>query len=377
MPKMSDDDIEDAMELAAQLGFKDVYFLFRKKGHKLQDHLAHKAYFGGCSEIIADIKAKITVTEDMMREIIENHYVVAYRLLCQHNEDLEFSWTSCLKSYNYKFFFQKMFTTYSFAKCDKFGKNIVVEAAKYGTKELVQLLIDCGIEYDIPSKDTNHTAFIEALLNKKLDIAELLARKGATIDTKDETNTTPLMIVCEQDNAEVATFLLDNNANIDAADFEGKTSLMRAIAKRALKTVNLLITRHASVNAVDKQGLTALHYSCKFGYAEITKLLIDNYAKIELADFDGYTPIFHACMSNDINTVQILLENGAEVNKMAPNGEFPLRISIEQRDQMSASLIINSGIRIDYQTAEQLRNLAYHNELIIIGDQIARLFQGY
>ncbi|EAN31961.1 Ankyrin repeats (3 copies) family protein [Theileria parva strain Muguga] len=82
----------------------------------------------------------------------------------------------------------------------------------------------------------------------KIQLVEMLLKRGANVNTFDSFGTTALHAACEESNLDVITLLLEKSANPDAQDVFGRTPLHLAVMENKPLVVNLLLDYGASLN---------------------------------------------------------------------------------------------------------------------------------
>jgi cytohesin len=127
-----------------------------------------------------------------------------------------------------------------------------------------------------------------SICNKEL--VDLLISKGADVNSKDNTGTTPLhyALGCSPKGGldslkegwkEVAELLLAKGADINAQGYYWWTPLHFAVKNNSKEAVELLLSKGADVNLKDIDDRTPLYYAGKAGNKEIEKLLLSKGAK--------------------------------------------------------------------------------------------------
>ena len=178
---------------------------------------------------------------------------------------------------------------------------------------------------DEPGCTPLHWAVNEDFRGSHREMVELLIDRGADVNARDDTLTTPLHMAS---NKETAELLIDAGADVNAKDSEGKTILYSTArnAANASKTwdmylglVELLIARGADVNVKDHSGETPLHvvarqYDEKKA-SEICELLITNGARVNEPDSKGQTPLDHALANQRTATAEVLRKHGGQAGK--------------------------------------------------------------
>lgn len=106
-----------------------------------------------------------------------------------------------------------------------------------------------------------------------LILKALLAVKGIQVDARSNTQATPLLFACQNNDFEAVQVLLAAKANVNVQDDNVATPLNLACFNGHLGMVNALLTAGAEVNA---QGgtYTTLDMACFYGRFDVMKVLL-------------------------------------------------------------------------------------------------------
>jgi ankyrin repeat protein len=119
-------------------------------------------------------------------------------------------------------------------------------AAFFGSKEVVEVLLDDGANPDLQSKNAFKAVPLQsAAVRGRLEIARLLVNHGAKTNVRGEGGYTPLHEVASNGQIEFAKLLLEYNADINAKGDDGKTPLAIALASKQDEMTKFLRTRGA------------------------------------------------------------------------------------------------------------------------------------
>ncbi|KAL8982078.1 MAG: hypothetical protein Q9205_003304 [Flavoplaca limonia] len=182
-----------------------------------------------------------------------------------------------------------------------------------GTAEILQLLLDRGADYTIPSKiDTTplHTAayhgqvgIVQMLLSHsfKNDSPE---RFQSFINARNHKGKTALHESCERGRQRITRLLMEHGVDFTLVDNEGRTALHWCIPRDQARTMSVLLecaANHQSeeweffINHRRSSTLTtALHDACAKGKDELVFLLLENGADYKSLDQFETTPLQHA-----------------------------------------------------------------------------------
>ena len=264
------------------------------------------------------------------------------------------------------------------------GKTSLRAAAHFGRTEMVQLLLNKGLDPDVrddwgwtplhvainpetakalidggadihaKAKDGNQA--IHSLIGENmLDSVKYLLSLGVDVDTHGKNNITPLHQAVIFNHVDGAQLLLDNGANIKAVDSNGMTCLHFA---RSEAMVRFLISNGAIINSLSTDKTTPLHYASN---RAIALLLIDQEANLNARDADGSTPL-HWAVSSRSDVGKALIMSGAKFNIKDSSGLTPLDYANDE----SRVLLLKNGAKFGSQLVMLEYNLANH-ALIILG----------
>ncbi len=131
--------------------------------------------------------------------------------------------------------------------------------------------------------------------------------KADTINTKNESGFTPLIIACYRNQVGAAKFLLNHKADVNATSPEGPV-ILGACYKGNLELTTLLINYKADVNTKNEAGTTALMYAALSGNVDLVKLLLKHGAKKNAEEKSGKTALSYAKMNGSKEVINLLSE---------------------------------------------------------------------
>ncbi|MDP8225202.1 MAG: ankyrin repeat domain-containing protein [Candidatus Lernaella stagnicola] len=209
-----------------------------------------------------------------------------------------------------------------------------------GDPELADLLND---------KDAPAPAFIEvadwgemtpmqqAIYFENRPMIELMVRYGASINERDEHDSTLLHRAAIQSNDDAIRWLITMGADVNAIDSTGDTALGEFAQDGDREMIALLLKHGADPRLADHHGRTPLHKMRDCCFDDAVKLLVDHGGDINARDHDGLTPLHVAvCNGNWFginssgcrdNLPKALIQNGADVNIRTNRGNTPLHQS--------------------------------------------------
>ena len=223
------------------------------------------------------------------------------------------------------------------------GTTSFMWAVRYGHTEIVNLLINRGMDVNV--KDKGRTALGIASMWGHTEVVKLLIKSGADVNMKDKRGITPLMLASEKGRNEIVVILLKNGADVNISCKYEWTALMYA-SKGKIEAVNILIKNGTNVNTKTKYGHTPLMVSVQNNNIHIAELLIKSGADVNGGDDHGRTVLMDAAGCLRIEIVNMLIKRGADVNIRDTFGDTALTYAIRNKGREIINLLKKYGARV-------------------------------
>lgn len=196
-----------------------------------------------------------------------------------------------------------------------YGDSPLIYAIRYYQKNLIPLLLSQkNIDVNVVNNDDD-CALSLALVQRDLDLIQLLVKAGANIEQLDKKGRTALMqSTVLGGDLKIVTWLLDQKANIEATNNDGQTPLM---VTGGATITELLLSRGANINATDKNGHSALQIAADRNNLNKIKVLLDRGAAID--DALARTIFNQAVQANNHTLLASLLERTIPTDFDVPN----------------------------------------------------------
>lgn len=248
------------------------------------------------------------------------------------------------------------------------GLTPLLLAARNGTIEALNALLDGGADINDTSSTDKATPLVLALINGHYDAAKQLIARGADTRRATSDGVTPLYAVIDVQWAphtwypqpvttnekttylELIDALLANGADANAAiqkrlwfrvfandetwiDVDGATPVFRAAMAGDLTTVKLLVEHGGKADARTAGNDTPLLAAAGVGWAaywtsnapssrlEVVQFLLEHGADVKTVDSKGYTALHGAAFRGDNEMVKYLLEQGADIHARTKDGD--------------------------------------------------------
>jgi cytohesin len=209
-------------------------------------------------------------------------------------------------------------------------------AASRGHLPLIRHLVGQGADTNVVDK-YGETAFYLAATEGQAEVVAYFLKKGASPDFKNFANFTPLHFLARHAGKlkvfphferfiRSAELLIEHDADLDSRTDTQNTPLHLAAAHGPIEFVRLLLDHGADVNVADQDGMTPLHYAARAQTLDIVISLVEAGADLAARDRFGFTPLHEAAESGRLSKIRYLIEQGAdpEAGLTAPFESYPL-----------------------------------------------------
>ncbi len=238
----------------------------------------------------------------------------------------------------------------------------LLNAVESGDLKEAMRLLDDGADVNAHAEENGTTPLMIASGAGRLDLINLLLKRGADVNAKNQGGYTALDVAEEEYHRDVSSALkaaggtgqpdnrsradhemelqqaaLDGNmrkvstlladgVDVNAADEEGWTPLRNAVFQENVTVVKLLLAKGADPNTRDRRdGSTSLQWAAQIGHAEMVASLLKSGADVNARDtFSGSTALFFAAGAGHVAAVKALLAAGANPNERDKFGDTML-----------------------------------------------------
>ena len=236
---------------------------------------------------------------------------------------------------------------------DRLGRTPLIVAAQHGGEAIVELLLKYGSSLDLRTDDFDDsdsldpdsvhpgsTALHFASRNGFVGIVRTLLAHGATVDSKDAKDATPLHHAIINDQTEVVRVLINANADLSSTVWSAKyrslqqdgfetylkrparrSLLVTAVKVESVNMISLLIEAGVDVNEHEEFWLSPLfHAVSRLRGTAMIEVLTKAGANPNVLDRQGLSLLMEACGRRHwdrIDDVKLLLDAGAEINYTA------------------------------------------------------------
>ncbi|XP_062412617.1 CARD- and ANK-domain containing inflammasome adapter protein [Sardina pilchardus] len=263
-------------------------------------------------------------------------------------------------------------------------------AARNGHQDTVQALVE-----EEGRHLRKHTTFLHlAAAQGDSEVADVLLRVGAEVDSKDSRGKTPLFHAVSRGNERTVAVLLQAGAQVDsdamasAFDLNSKSmlrlllqnaqgkmtsesmnsALFRAVKRNLGGIVSALIDSGADVHSQNSQSYTPLLLAAELGNTDAFKALVENKANLEARLTNSSTALHLAAQSGNVTITQMLLEKGTGPDMAGPKDQTPLHMAALHNQPALVGLLLRAGAQVnavthDGHTALHLASQRGHSEV--------------
>lgn len=246
------------------------------------------------------------------------------------------------------------------------GATSLHKACQRGSLECVRLLVEAGALIDAQCVSTGHTALVEAIWFKHVDVVEYLLGRGAGLGIEthygfsldqhiDYAKNVNKSIAAEAAKVFACAAAVERRREADRA-LVGEQRLMKAVQNGDVDSVRRLLAEGAAVdvrypilNGFD-DAHTPLLVACRDGHTEIVRLLVAEGADVNAVEPTfGAVPLHKAVYNGHVEITEILVDQpGIDLDfQGSTNGYTPLLDAIWHGFERCCELLIEAGARRD------------------------------
>ena len=236
-------------------------------------------------------------------------------------------------------------------------------------------IVNAVLAYSAKNDSALNDELFRAIRNNDTQSVNMLLRRGAGVNAKDQDGATPLMQTALYGDPGLLKLLLDKGADPNARNKVGATALLWSV--HDLRKVRLLVQKGANVNARSEGGkmplLLAAYYSRS---VETVKFLLENGADLRAKDNRGAGVLLFAAEGGDLDTIRLLLDKGVDVNAgttgefneirfsnlrpqkgFEPKGVTALMVTAFSNDAGAARLLLDRGAAVNAKASDGMTAL--------------------
>ena len=218
----------------------------------------------------------------------------------------------------------------------------MVQAAQKGHLEMVQYLVEMGVDKD-KATDDGWTALHCAAQKGHLAVVQYLVEMGAVKEKATDDIWTALLMAAMNGHLVVVQYLVEMGADKEKATDDGWTALLIAAVNGHLGVVQYLVEQGADKENANNGGVSPLYIAAANGHLGIVQYLIEIGANKDKAADDGWTPLLAAAQNGHLAMVRYLVEQGADKEKAENEGASPLYVAAHEGRLAVVQYLVEMG----------------------------------
>jgi ankyrin repeat protein len=170
---------------------------------------------------------------------------------------------------------------------------------------------DISIEIVNPNLMKHHS---DNLIEKSIEYLKALEAESLVDIEELDLKGWNLHRAAEENRADIARALINSGNDVDTRSDSEATPLFHAAFSNSIQVAKVLIENGADVNALDSGSWSPLLLASHFDSVEFVMLMILNGANIEAKDGDGYSSLYYASQQHSLKLATFLIEHGANTD---------------------------------------------------------------
>ena len=193
--------------------------------------------------------------------------------------------------------------------------------------KIINFLIDKTADVGFKT-DFGNSILHEVAMCQRKGLMKIFISRGAKVNEKNSRRQTPLHLAVQfgNDNIDVVKELIELGGDLETRDDTNATPLFLAVTKGYKNKAKELINHGADINCKNKHGFTLLHVCIKKGYEDIAKVLVHHGADVnsKITTDDYLSLPFYAITYGQEKIAKLLVENKADLQQRTKDGKSAL-----------------------------------------------------
>lgn len=227
------------------------------------------------------------------------------------------------------------------------GHTALHYAARYGSPEVAEALIDAGLDIEQTCKEQGaYKPLYFAAAYGQIAVARLLIDRGANVESENAGGATALLIAAQNGHIAAAELLIEHGADINHQAADGVSPLLASARKGQVNSVELLVKKGADKDIRTETGMTPLIYAAAFEQAAIVQFLVENGADVRAADNEGFTALMACARTGALESVRLLVDSGSDLEaRFSKNSMSALHYAAFNDHVEAVEYLMSAGAR--------------------------------
>jgi ankyrin repeat protein len=223
------------------------------------------------------------------------------------------------------------------------GQLPILLATLKGHVDLVQLLLDSGVNVNCISRDRVNTVLFAACSTGNFELVKyFVLEKGAELSIPNYDGDTPLSKAAAMGHGDIVQFLLDRGAP-QVANNEGALPIHLAAVHDRREVLTALLQRDIDPNTLSAKNRTPILLAAATGQTAAIEILARDGADVNLPDVHGQTPLYMAVYQNHTKTVRKLLDLGADLSIAMEDNISPIQLAAAKGFAEIVKILLDHG----------------------------------
>ncbi|XP_046560339.1 serine/threonine-protein phosphatase 6 regulatory ankyrin repeat subunit B-like [Haliotis rubra] len=157
----------------------------------------------------------------------------------------------------------------------RWSKTPVMLAARWGHRDVVELLVSQGADVSLVDDDGNNILHYACIGRDRGTVEFVLSLDGVDINSRGRWSTTPVMLAAWREHRDVVELLVSQGADVSLVDDDGNNILHYACLGGDKKTVESVLSLDGvDINARNNYGETAADWARDRGHLQLVEFLV-------------------------------------------------------------------------------------------------------
>lgn len=253
--------------------------------------------------------------------------------------------------------------------CDNEGNGIFNYTAKKGNQEMMNLLIQKGVDYKNLNK-INGNAMIFASYGTRsssnnLETYKYLENLGIEPNITTNKGVNPLhSIAYKIKDLDIFNYFISKGVDVNQLNIDGQNVFMNSCYSNDTSVISLLLKYTNNINEKNKKGKSSMTIAVEFNNLETIKFLVKNGADVTLKDEKGNNLMYYLIKNYSTSKkdlidekINYLINEGLNPSENQENGKTILHLAVENGTIGLIEKIFSFGVDINAVTKDNLTAL--------------------
>ncbi|KAK7891180.1 hypothetical protein WMY93_023143 [Mugilogobius chulae] len=228
-----------------------------------------------------------------------------------------------------------------FSQVDSRGWYPLHWAAVQPVVEVLELVLYASCRLTLEETTVEGETFLTSAVNAGLvDNVKMLLKHGASPDTTNSRNESPLLLAVRSGSRKMVFAVLSGGARVGQVCLKKWTAMHEAAMTGYAHIMELLLSNGGKVTDTDQHGVTPLGIAAEYSHAEVLEVLIKNGADVNAQAPNGDSVLYDATGSGNPDCVNILLEHGANPNMHNLSFQLPIHKAAYEGHYLALRMLI-------------------------------------